>query len=358
MENKIKIGLLGLGRIAGHHTKAIKKIKKFKIIAACDLNKDKRESYYKKHKVKTYNHYDKMLSNEKDIDIVIIMSPSGMHFEHASRILSKYKKNIVIEKPTSLRVKNLKKLYSLAKKFNKRIYPVYQNRNNKCVIKLKQLIKEGKLGKIKLANLILRWCRPQRYYDLSIWRGTFSHDGGALTNQGIHYIDLLRYLAGDIKKVFCRMGTFGAKIEVEDSAVANVEFNSGAIGSLEVTTAARPVDYEATISLIGSKGVAKIGGLAANVMEEYSPNPKICKNFSEKIPDAYGFGHYKLYEDIMNDFLRRKKFPINTEDCIKTVKLLNSFYVSDELKKNIFVKSCKDSKRLGRKNEKISNLYR
>ena len=85
---------------------------------------------------------------------------------------------------------------------------------------------------------------------------------------------------GDVKKVYCKMGTFGAKIEVEDTAVGNIEFEKGAIGVMEVTTAARPKDYEATISLIGTKGIAKIGGLAANIMEEYSPNPKICKRFS------------------------------------------------------------------------------
>ena len=358
MENKINIGLVGLGRIAGHHFKAIKKVKNFKIIAASDLDQVKRENFFNKHKIKTYKHYDDMLQNQKNIDIVVIMTPSGMHYEHAYKILNKYKKNIIIEKPTCLRTSNLKKLYFLASKYKKRIYPVYQNRNNKCVIELKKLIDKNKLGKIKIANLILRWCRPQRYYDLSVWRGTYSHDGGAMTNQGIHYIDLLRHLVGDVKKVNCKMGTFGSKIEVEDSAVANIEFNSGAIGTLEVTTAARPVDYEATISLIGTKGVAKIGGLAANIMEVYSPNSKVCKKNSENIPDAYGFGHYKLYRDIKNDFLNKKKFPVGSKDCIETVRFLNSFYISNERKKNVLVKSCNDSKKLGKKDEKISKIYR
>ena len=108
----------------------------------------------------------------------------------------------------------------------------------------------------------MRWCRPQRYYDLSDWRGTYSHDGGALTNQGIHHIDLLRYLFGEVKTVNCKMKTFGAKIEVEDSAVANLEFQNNSIGTLEVTTAARPKDYEASISIIGSKGCTswRLGG--------------------------------------------------------------------------------------------------
>ena len=358
MVNKINIGLVGLGRIAGHHLKAIKKVNDFKIVAACDLNQIKRDAFSNKYKIKTYKHYDEMLINQKNIDIVVIMSPSGMHFEHAYKILNKYKKNIIIEKPTCLKTSNLVKLYAVASKYKKKIYPVFQNRNNQCVIELKKLIDNKKLGKIQIANLILRWCRPQRYYDLSVWRGTYSHDGGAMTNQGIHYIDLLRHLVGEVNKVYCKMETFGSKIEVEDSAVANIEFNSGAIGTLEVTTAARPSDYEATISLIGTKGVAKIGGLAANIMEVYSPDPSICKKNSEKIPDAYGYGHYKLYRDVRNDYLNKKKFPVNKKDCIATVKLLNSFYISDEQKKNISVKSCKDSSRLGRRDERISKLFR
>lgn len=358
MAKKIKVGLIGLGRIAGHHTRAIKKNKNYEIISACDLKMDVRKKYKKIFGTKVYSNYDEMLINEKNLDLVVIMTPSGMHFEHAKRILSEYKKNVVIEKPTSLKVSNLKKLYLIAKKNKKKIFPVFQNRNNKCVIKLKDLIKRDKLGKIKLVNLILRWCRPQRYYDLSIWRGTYSHDGGALTNQGIHYIDLLRYLVGDIKNVFCKMKTLNARIEVEDSVVGNFEFENGAIGSLEVTTAARPKDYEATIALIGTKGVAKIGGLAANIMEEFSPNPELCKKYSENIPDAYGFGHFKLYNDISKVLLFKKIFPVNSTDCINTIRLLNSFYVSDELKRSVVVSKTKDSKRLGKKNNMISRLYR
>ena len=203
----------------------------------------------------------------------------------------------------------------------------------------------------------LRWCRPQRYYDLSVWRGIYSHDGGALTNQGVHYIDLLRYLFGEVKTVSAVMRTLGAKIEVEDSVVANLEYLSGAIGNLEVTTAARPDDYGATISIIGSKGFAQIGGLAANKIDVFSPRPSICKKYSENIPDAYGFGHFKLYKDVSKDLLNIKKFPINKHDCFKTIQFLNSFYVSDERKRKVNVGKILDSKRLGKKNDKISKLY-
>ena len=354
----IKIGILGLGRIAGHHVKAISKNKKIKIAAACDLNFTKRDSFSKKHKVKCYSHYDLMLKAHPEIDIVAIMSPSGMHYEHALKILNKFRKHLIIEKPTTLRTSNLKKIFITAEKLKRKIYPIFQNRNNKCVMKLKEEINKGKLGKIKIANLTLRWCRPQRYYDLAEWRGTYSHDGGAATQQGVHYLDLLRYLAGDLKNILCKMKTYGAKIEVEDTAIGIFDLVSGGIGTFEITTAARPKDFEATISLIGSKGVAKIGGLASNKMLEFSPEPKLCKKFSEKISDAYGLGHYKVYNDVYLDFTNKKSYPLNKADCIKTIQLLNSLYISSEKNKKVIVNSCNNSVKLGRRNIKISKIYK
>jgi UDP-N-acetyl-2-amino-2-deoxyglucuronate dehydrogenase len=354
----IKIGLLGAGRIAGHHIKEIKKFKLFKIIAFCDLNIDKIKNHRINNKINIYNHYDEMLKKEKTIDLVVIMTPSGMHYEHAKKIITKYKKNIIIEKPICLKASQVVELYKLAEKNKVNIFPVFQNRYNKAIQFLKKKKTMNALGKIRIISVQVRWCRPQRYYDLADWRGTFSHDGGALTNQGIHHLDATRYLCGEIKSVNAKMSTLGANIEVEDSVVANFELRSGALGTLEITTAARPIDYNATISLVGSKGLAQIGGWALNELQIYSPNQKLCKINSEKIPTAYGFGHFSFYRDIKNYFSKFTKFPVSYNDCLSTISLLNSFYISDEKKKSVHLKKIMDSKRLGIKNEKISKKYR
>ena len=123
---------------------------------------------------------------------------------------------------------------------------------------------------IRIVNVRVRWCRPDRYYNLAAWRGTFSQDGGALTNQGIHHVDLIRYLFGEVDSVSATMKTLGSKIEVEDSVVATFNLKNGAIGSLEITTAARPIDYEASISVLCSKGMSQIGGLAVNELQVFS----------------------------------------------------------------------------------------
>ena len=131
-----------------------------------------------------------------------------------------------------------------------------------------------------------------------------------------------------------------------------------ALGTIEILTSARPKDFEASISIVGSKGLAQVGGLAVNELQIFSPKPEDCKKYSEKIPDAYGYGHFDLYKDIAKDKKKIKKFPVDFKDCYKTIQLLNAFYVSNEKKNIVNVKDVLDSKKLGKKNEKISRLYR
>ena len=358
MFKKINLGLIGAGRVAGHHLKALKNNNSFNVKCICDLNISKAKEYSKKYKLACYNHYKEMLDNEPSLDLVAIITPSGMHYEHSKYILKNYNVSLVVEKPTFLKSSQVVEIYKLAKKFNKKIYPVFQNRYNKAVKRLKKAMEKNELGLGRIISVRVRWCRPQRYYDLSDWRGTFSHDGGALTNQGIHHIDLIRYLFGNVKNLQANMKTMGVKIEVEDTVIANLNFENNSLGVLEITTAARPKDYEASISIVGEKGLAQLGGLAVNELQIFTPKPKDCKIFSEKIPDAYGFGHYHLYKDIALDMKRIKKFPVSANDCLGTIKLLNAFYVSTEKKKSVMLKNIKDSKRLGEKNEKISKKYR
>lgn len=354
--NKINLAIVGSGRIAGHHVKAIKKNKKINLISICDLD-IKKAIRYSNSKVKTYRNYNQMLKRHPEINCVAIMTPSGMHFNHAFQIIKNFKKNVIIEKPTVLRLDQLKKIYNLAKQKKCKIFPVFQNRYNKAVQRVYKSIKNKEIGKINIVNVRVRWCRTQKYYNSAKWRGTYSHDGGVLTNQGIHHIDLLRYLGGEVKKVFCKMKTFGARIEVEDTATASLEFINGAIGTMEVTTAARPNDYEASISIMGTKGTIQIGGIAVNQLEQFSMKNSDIGKFSEKVPDAYGFGHYSFYKDVVKSLINKKKFPIDFKECEKTLRLLHSFYSSNEKKKEVVVAKVKKSSRLGENNKSISNLY-
>ena len=357
MQN-IKVAVIGCGRISGHHCNSIVDIEGIEMVAVCDIDITKAEEYKDKFGVKAYSNYHKMLK-ENEIDIVAIVTPSGMHYEHALDIIENYNKNVIIEKPTFMLPSQVKDIYLKAKEKSLNVFAVFQNRHNKAVQRVLSGIENNELGKLRTFAVRVRWCRPQSYYDLAPWRGTFSMDGGCLTNQGIHHIDLMRKLGGEVSKVVSTHNTLGADIEVEDVATAAIVFESGATGTLEITTAARPDNYEASISLVCEKGLAQIGGIAVNELQVYTPEPDTCEINSEDFSgNVYGKGHSKIYQQISDFFHRNIDFPVVEEDTYSTIKLLNAFYLSDEAGKWIDVEIAGDSSRLGRQDKNLADLYR
>lgn len=359
-----KVAIIGCGRISDHHYRSIKSVNGMEIIAVCDLIEERAKKYSDAFGVSHYTNYHDMFRELPEIDIVVVATPSGMHFEHSMEIMELYKKDLIIEKPTFMKPDQLSKTYGEAEALGLHIFPVFQNRYNIAVQRVKRAIINNEIGDIRIVNVRLRWCRPQKYYDMSPWRGTFSHDGGSLTNQGIHHVDLLRYLGGEIDRVNATMRTLGADIEVEDSVVATFKYPNGSIGSLEVTTAARPDDFEASLSIVGSKGLAQLGGIAVNELLVFTPNPKDCLTYSDDFSDLvdrgkiYGRGHNEMYKDIAAFLFNGKPYPVSKEDCLNTIKLLHAFYRSDEEGTWVKVDDTQQSVRLGRENEVISNLYR
>ena len=354
----VKVAIIGCGRVSGHHLRSIAQVRGGRIIAICDLLAEKAQAYAQQYNVAAFTNYHEMLHTVPEIDVVGIVTPSGMHFEHAMDVMRRYRKHILVEKPTFMHPRQLNDAYDYAEANGLRIFPVFQNRHNKAVRQVKRSIESGELGEVRIMAVRVRWCRPQRYYDMAPWRGTFSHDGGALSNQGIHHIDLMRYFGGEVDRLSAALRTLGAKIEVEDTAVATLTYPTGAVGIVEVTTAARPDDFEASLSIVGAKGLAQLGGLAVNELQIFTPNPAACVEASEKIPDAYGFGHITIYRDLVDDLAGLRPFPVDRRDCLNTLNLLHAFYRSDEVGGWIEVQAGHPSDRLGRPNEEVSRLYR
>ena len=363
-DNTLKVALIGCGRIAGHHCRSIAEVDGVKLAAVCDLEKGRADSYAEEHGVPAFASYRKMFSDLPEIDIAAVITPSGMHFEHGQEMINDYGKHVIMEKPTFMRPSHLTDAYAAADAAGLRIFPVFQNRHNKAVRRVKQALGGGELGDVRIVSVRVRWCRPQRYYDMAPWRGTFSHDGGALTNQSIHHIDLIRYLGGEITRVNATMRTLGADIEVEDTVAATLEFKGGAVGIVEATTAARPDDFEASISIVGSEGLAQIGGIAVNELQVFTPDPDACAKNSEDFQGVnghgavYGYGHTQMYGDIATFFRDGTPYPVSREDCLGTLTLLHAFYRSDETGGWADVADGGSSERLGRDDEQISDLYR
>jgi len=290
---------------------------------------------------------------------VAVITPSGMHHEHALEMIERWGKHIIVEKPTFMKPSQLLDAYARADRAGVRLFPVFQNRYNKAVCRVKQAIDSGELGEIRIMAVRTRWCRPQRYYNLAPWRGTFAMDGGCLTNQGIHHVDLLRFLGGEVERVNATMRTLGADIEVEDTVVATLTYPTGAVGTLEVTTAARPDDFEASLSIVGANGLAQIGGIAVNELQVFTPDPAACAEASEDFSRCvYGFGHEAMYRDIAAVFVEGKAYPVSREDCLGTIRLLDAFYRADEAGGWVGAAESAESVRLGRADESLADLYR
>jgi UDP-N-acetyl-2-amino-2-deoxyglucuronate dehydrogenase len=351
-----RFALIGCGRIAKNHARPLQEIAGARLVAAADVAPDRAKAFGDAYKVPVYANYHDMLRKE-EADVVCILTPSGMHPPHAMDVIGRYGKHVAIEKPMALSLDDLPKMKALADRKGVKIFPIYQNRYNSAVQKVRTALASGALGKPVLGTVRVRWCRPQSYYDRDAWRGTWAMDGGAMTNQGIHYIDLLQYIMGDIESVFVRTGTQLVNVEVEDTAVGVATFKSGALGVIEITTAARPEDFEASISVLAEKGTAILTGIAANQLSTFTLDPAATKSCSEDFPDAYGFGHWPFFKDVLADLAGEKPHPISFEEGSRPIRLLNALYRSSEDGAVVRLADNLASRKLGIRDEKLAKIY-
>lgn len=358
MEKTLNVALIGCGRVAGHHVLAIEKHPHLRLTAICDLRPERMDALPRASGAARFTNYHEMLQRHPEIDVVGIATPSGMHYEHARDVVRKYGKSVVIEKPVVMRIAHGRELAQAAKRVGAHVFPVHQYRFNRCVQRIRRAVQEGELGAIVLATVRQRWCRPQRYYDRDPWRGTFALDGGCCTNQGIHHLDMLRYLAGEVKRVNAVMRTFGADIEVEDTVTATLEFESGALGLLEITTAARPKDYESSVSIVGSSGMAMLGGWATDKLVTFSPKPEDEQAYSDSFTDPYGWGHNDIYQGVYETVVHGGRPAVAFDDAMNTIGFLHAVYVSAERGSWIDVAPGHESARLGQPDEALAALYR
>lgn len=348
MNKEIGFALIGCGKVAFRHADAIAQTPHARLIAVCDTDDAKAKALSQQASVPYYLDHQQMLKAHPEINVVSLLTPSGLHYEQGMAIIKHFQKHLLIEKPMVLTLAHAKHLKETADHYGVQLFPIYQHRFNKAVLHVKDSIGPDKtLGALRVGTVRVRWCRPQRYYDQSHWRGTFAMDGGALTNQGIHFIDLLRHLCGEVVQVHAKLKTLGAQIEVEDTGCAILEFANGGLGIIEIMTSARPHDFEASISCVCDEGIAVIGGVAANELQTFSKDPKAIMLQSEAFCDSYGFGHNVIINGVVEHCLLQKQPAITYEDGLKTIQLLQALYKSDETNGWIDVRGAGDSKRLG-----------
>ena len=329
---KIKLSLVGLGAIANRHLEAIKYFENdLELLSICDTNIDIVTSKADEYGVEGFSSLDKLLSSS-DPDFIILCTPNGLHYSQAIKC-AKAGFNVITEKPMSLNLVDAKRMIKTFKDLKLKLFVVKQVRLLERIKLIRKAIVENHFGKIYLSNFNLFWSRPQSFYDETNWRGTIELDGGTLYNQAIHYIDLMVWLLGAVSTVNCFSSTLGRDIEVEDTAVINIDFKNGAKGSINATTLTYPKNLECSFTIIGERGTIKIGGPALDKIDNW----EFQDNFAEEdiYKDIEGFNHKNFYEGIIKDFSGIEKLKLTGEDALQTIRVIEAALESSAQGKQI-----------------------
>ena len=338
MVKKIKIAVVGCGRISEIHFSIIKKLERELVLkAVCDNNPLVLLDHEKKYNVKGYSNLEEMLNNE-ELDLVVLCTPSGLHSKQTCLIASKAM-HIITEKPMATNWNDALSMIKACDENGVLLFVVKQNRNNPTIKALKRAIDEKRFGNIKLIQLNVFWTRPQSYYDQAEWRGTIELDGGALMNQASHYVDFVEWLFGPVEKVQCMTST-SRVIEVEDTAVLNIKWCNGAVGSMNVTMLTYPSNLEGSVTVIGEKGTVKINGLAANQIEvwkfdDFKEYDKDIKALNYDIKSVYGFGHQLYYKNVIKVLNNKGNPDTDGNQGLQSLKIILAAYLSAEKNKTI-----------------------
>ena len=352
----IRFGLVGCGRIAIRHAELLGSgsIQGASLGALCDVVPARALKLADKYGVPAFSDMHEMATSG-NIDLIVVLTESGNHAKHVIE-LARYKKHIIVEKPMALTLPDADRMIAECDRHGIRLFVVKQNRFNVPVCKLRDALEAGRFGKLVLGTVRVRWCRTQAYYDQDPWRGTWALDGGVLSNQASHHIDLLEWMMGEVDSVFARSSTALVKIEAEDTAVVVLKFKNGALGVIEATTAARPKDLEGSISVLGERGSVEIGGFAVNEMrawnflEPLAGDAEVLSKYSVNPPDVYGFGHRAYYEHVVECLRTDSQHLVDGLEGRKSLELISAIYESIETGREVLLRFSPQYCRLGRTN--------
>ncbi|WP_422479479.1 Gfo/Idh/MocA family protein [Pleomorphochaeta sp. DL1XJH-081] len=355
----MKYALIGCGRISPNHLAAAL-ANNLEIVALCDLDpqnmEDKVVKFELPRSVKRYIDYHELLEETRP-ELISICTESGKHAQIALDCIQAGV-NLVIEKPIALSVEDADMIIHAAQERNVKVSACHQNRFNKSVVKIREAVEKRRFGKMFYGTAHIRWNREREYYDRASWRGTWEQDGGALMNQCIHNIDLLRWMLGnDVVEVFAYTDNLDHPyIEAEDLGIALVKFANGAYGIIEGTTDVYPRNLEETLYLFGEKGTVKAGGGSVNIIEEWrfsdmlDDPDEIMAKYHENPPNVYGFGHTPLFADVIDSIEKNRQPLVTAEDGKRAMELVLAIYKSAAEGKPVRLplKSCKTTDFMGR----------
>jgi predicted dehydrogenase len=346
----MKYALIGCGRISPNHIAAAK-ANNLDFVGLCDVDTWMMHDKAVKFDLDGVHHYEdyhELLEKEKP-ELVAIATESGKHATIALDCLDAGC-NLIIEKPIALSLSDADAIIEKANEKNLKVCANHQNRFNKSIQKIRDAIERERFGKMFYGTAHIRWCRDYEYYSRAKWRGTWEQDGGALMNQCIHNIDLLRWMMGDeVEEVMAMTDKLNHPyMEAEDLGIAIVKFKNGAYGIIEGTTDIYPKNLEETLYLFGQKGTVKVGGQSVNKIEEWrfsdalDDPEEVMRQYGENPPNVYGYGHTPLYADVIDAIKNDRKPYVDAEAGKRALELVLAIYraASDKVMVSLPLENC------------------
>ncbi|HEX6598696.1 MAG TPA: Gfo/Idh/MocA family oxidoreductase [Gemmatimonadaceae bacterium] len=327
----VRVALVGCGRISKNHLEAIDKVQGIRLVAVADTDIERARAVGAARNVPAFGSLDEMLAAVPS-DLVSICTPSGLHPQHGI-LAARAGRHVLTEKPMAISLAAADELVQGCDAAGVQLFVVKQNRLNPAIQLLKRAVDKGRFGRLYMANVTVRWTRPQSYYDAEPWRGTWEFDGGAFMNQASHYVDLMQWLMGPAESVMAKTATQARRIEAEDSGVAVVKFRSGALGVMEVSVLTFPKNLEGSITILGETGSVKIGGTAVNRVDhwefaDYDDDDKLVETAATAPPSVYGFGHVPYYENVVAALTGQGKADTDGRAGRKSLELILGIYES------------------------------
>ena len=329
---KVRIAVVGCGRISAKHFDAIEEHnERVELVAVCDNNPERLSQAVEKTGSRCFDDLATLL-DKIDLDLVVLTTPSGLHSEQ-TQMIARAGCHVMTEKPMATRWKDGLRMVEACDKAGVKLFVVKQNRCNATLQLLKQVMEQKRFGRIYMVVINVFWTRPQSYYDMDAWRGTWEFDGGALMNQASHYVDLLDWLIGPLESIQAYTGTLARDIEVEDTATMNIRWRSGAMGSMNVTMLTYPKNLEGSITIIGEKGTVRVGGVAVNEIQHWEfdephENDGRIKEANYETTSVYGFGHPLYYDNVIKTLRGEAEAETDGREGLRSLETLIAAYLS------------------------------
>ena len=331
----LSFAIVGCGNIGKRHAEQIPTVGK--LAAVCDIIKSKADDIGKKYNAPAFSSIEELFAVTKDIDVVCVCTPNGLHALHSIMSL-RAGYHVLCEKPMAIRSADCKAMIDEAKKAGKHLFVVKQNRFNPPVAAVKKLVDEKKLGKIYSIQLNCFWNRDANYYENS-WKGTKELDGGTLFTQFSHFIDLLYWMFGDLRRVkgFTKNYSHQHIIEFEDTGVIVLEFQNGILGTINYTVNSFQKNMEGSLTVFAENGTVKIGGQYLNELEYQQIKDYVITNLPVgNKANEYGFyqgsmsNHDKVYQNLADVINHNAPMAANSYDGLKTVEIIERIYAASE----------------------------